>query len=831
MVELSSRVVVDLAPGRSLAAFLAGRKLTVSRAVNSNLFILQAPDSQAAIDAAETLARQDGVLASYPVMRRSWRRHDPYAAAPNDPLFAQQWHLENRTGNYGQAGPDLNVRAAWPFARGEGVLVAVADDGFQLDHPELVQRASGAPHYNFYRDTADGSPASTDANHATAVAGLIAAEQDNNRGVSGVAPQAQLASWVIFGRSFHGQDSIASDEQLMDMFQYASNRVAVQNHSWGNAGTVQLALDTLSEVGVSHAITNGRGGKGVVMVRAGGNSREDLTNANDDGFANDPRAIAVAAVRKDGRACSYSSPGACLLLAAPSGDVIDSNGDGQPDAVDPAAPDVLTTDRTGSNGYSTSSSDGGDYTGFNGTSASTAEIAGVAALILSANSNLTYRDVQHILIQCARHYDLADPDLRTNGAGFRFSHNAGFGVPDAGFGVRLARGWSNRPPARVVSITNTARLDIPDDALRVVCSGPGISSTLTSIRCLSSLGPHPDDPTPALPLVYVGTADQEILQDLHGKAALIQRGGSYFSDKIERAARAGAGFAIIFNNTGTDQIQAMGGTTFTLIPAVGISKNDGMALRDFITSQPATTARLQLTPAIYRFAVSETLVCEHVGVRLKTTHTSRSDVRVTLLSPMGTRSVLEAINGDTSRGPEDWTYWSTQHFYESSVGEWRLDVSDERNTTIRVFPFASVAATGSVTYAQLIIQGTAIADSDHDGLDDAWEARYFGTLDYGPRDDPDGDGFCNAREQAMGTDPMLPNSVFKLDLTELWPGYWRFSWPSREGEHYTLQYATDLSAPFVDLRTAPGRFPVTEQVLVAPTEAAGFYRVRASPGQ
>src|SRR5205085_8806540 len=135
-------------------------------------------------------------------------------------------------------------------------------------------------------------------------------------------------------------------------------------------------------------------------------------------FGCDPRAIAVAAVRKDGRACSYSDPGACILVGAPSGDLIDTDGDGYGDIVDPNAPDVLTTDRTGNAGYVAGSNDRADYTGFNGTSASSPQIAGVAALILSANTNLGYRDVQQILAHSGRHYDLADADVRTNGAGF-----------------------------------------------------------------------------------------------------------------------------------------------------------------------------------------------------------------------------------------------------------------------------------------------------------------------------------------------------------------------------------------------------------------------------
>src|SRR5262245_60927690 len=289
-VEFGSRVVLQLAPGADLNALLTNRDLTLSRTVRSNLVILQAPDSQTAINAAEALAGQAGVEASYPIMRRLLGLHNAYASPSFDSYFGEQWHLENRGSDGNVAGTDLNVRAAWPLAWGNDVLVAVADDGFQLDHPELANRATAGLHYNFFRGTQDGSPHSSDASHATAVAGLIAAEGNNGRGVTGVAPLAYLASWVIFGTSF-GQDAIANDEQLMDMFQYASNRVAVQNHSWGSASTTQLAIDSLSDAGIENAITLGRDGKGVVMVRSAGNSRESLINANDDGYANDPRVI------------------------------------------------------------------------------------------------------------------------------------------------------------------------------------------------------------------------------------------------------------------------------------------------------------------------------------------------------------------------------------------------------------------------------------------------------------------------------------------------------------------------------------------------------------
>jgi len=816
-VELGSRIVLKVEDGISAAVLAAKYNLQLARTVAANLFILQAAGSPAAIDAAEALAQEKGVLEAYPVMRRPFRHQNAYAPAPNDSYYTNQWHLENRGPDGNLAGPDLDVRAAWPVTAGAGVLVAVADTGVQLDHPELTNRLSGGPHYNFFMSTSNGAPYSSTADHATAVAGLIAAEKDNHRGVSGVAPQAKLASWVIFGSSpVDGSEVIADNEQLMDMFQYASNRVSVQNHSWANSDAGLSAIDSLSDAGISNAITRGRGGKGVVLVHAAGNNRDLDSDANEDGFASDPRGIAVAAVRKDNRACSYSDPGACVLVGAPSGDLTDT-GD-----TDPLAPDVLTTDRTGADGYSTGTGDLADYTGFNGTSAATPQVAGVAALILAANTNLTYRDVQQILLLSARHFDFADPDVRTNGVGLRFSHNVGFGIPDAGFAVQMAKSWSNRPPAKEITVQDTTTLAIPDDSLRVVCAETVLPSSLASIHCLPSQGPHPDDATPILPLVYVGQATNELTVDLHGKAALIQRGNSFFWEKIERAARAGAAFAIIFNNTGTTEIQAMGATGYVPIPAVSIGQNDGIALRDFVLAHPDTTARLQRNPAIYSLNVRSNYLCEHVGLRIKTTHTSRADLRITLLSPMGSRSVLQAISSDFTSGPADWTYWSVQHFFESSFGLWRVEVTDERNTT-----FSGTPATGSVTFVQLIIDGVPIVDSDHDGLDDTWEMQKFGSLVANPKEDPDGDGFNNAREQLMGTHPLVGNAPFKIDFAQLTPGYWRLSWPSRDLNSYSILNNSNVALPFQPVATISGRLPVSEYV-VKPLSNQ-FYRVRQNP--
>ena len=132
----------------------------------------------------------------------------------------------------------------------------------------------------------------------------------------GVAPGANLASWVIINSNY----TLADDEMLMDMFQYQTDVVGVQNHSWGNNDITLAGPSLLEQFGISNAIAYGRSGRGVVMVRSAGNGRSDGASANEDGYASDPRVIAVAAVLMDGRSASYSEFGSCVLVAAPSGD-------------------------------------------------------------------------------------------------------------------------------------------------------------------------------------------------------------------------------------------------------------------------------------------------------------------------------------------------------------------------------------------------------------------------------------------------------------------------------------------------------------------------------
>jgi subtilisin-like proprotein convertase family protein len=432
----------------------------------------------------------------------------------------------------------------------------------------------------------------------------------------------------------------------------------------------------------------------------------------------------------------------------------------------------------------------------------------MAALMLSANNNLTYRDVQQILLLSARHFDLADWDLSTNGAGLRVSHNLGFGVPDAAMAVQLARRWSNRPPQTVVTVSSPDPASVPDDGLRLVVSGEGVPPGLGAIRTATGLGPHADAPTVVVPLVDIGLAtNASSIPDLTGKAALIQRGGATFAQKINLAAQAGCAFAVIYNFSSTtstfgcpggEQLCTMGGTDFVPVPAVFIGYAEGLALAELFRTNAAARAQLRLQTTNYVVTVTNTLLCEHVGVRVKSDHPSRGDLRITLRSPQGTRSVLQRFNPDTSPGPIDWTYWSTHHFYESSVGPWTIEFSDE-----------APGATGTILSVDLILTGVEVIDTDGDGLDDTWEKKYFGALASGPREDPDGDGHNNAREQVVSTDPSQVDDPLRLDITSWNPTLARLSWPGRTNQLYEILAGTNVTS-LTSITNVSGRFPETE---------------------
>jgi subtilisin-like proprotein convertase family protein len=362
---------------------------------------------------------------------------------PTDPLFGVQWHLNN-TGQIAGAvaGYDINVIGVWPDYTGQGVVVAVLDDGFDQTHPDLIANYRADLSWDFVLDIPGAQQGGSDAGHGTAVAGLIGASVNNQIGGVGVAWDATLIGY----RSL--------ENRLIENFSKAVIRMLdadadISSNSWSTAVSAfatQSAQPSFVESTLSLA-TIGREGLGTVVLFSAGNDRAKVTNnTNYDPSTNIPYAIVVAAGKADGLITSYSTPGASVLVTAPGS---------EPDS-------IVTTDWQGADGYNKSPGEAGNYTDrasdlfniedtfFNGTSASAPIAAGVVALMLEANARLGYRDIQEILVYSSKRAVFLDAagvpsDVNQavdwNGGGLLTGYDFGFGNIDAHAAVRLAESW------------------------------------------------------------------------------------------------------------------------------------------------------------------------------------------------------------------------------------------------------------------------------------------------------------------------------------------------------------------------------------------------------
>ena len=287
-----------------------------------------------------------------------------------------------------------------------------------------------------------------------------------------------------------------------------------------------------------------------------------------------------------------------------------------------------------------------------------------------------------------------------------------------------------------------------------------------------------------------------------------------FAEKIGFAAAAGAAFAVIVNNEGSNERTSMADTGFVTIPAVLLGRNDGEALRSLAATNPAVRVGLGLDSARYLFAVPDGLAVEHVQVRVRWSHPRMADLRVTLRSPAGTSSLLHRPGASTSAVPGEWTYSSVHHLGEAATGTWTVAITDE-----------ATGMTGAVDSVELILHGVPITDTDADGLDDEWERARFGSLSSGPRDDPDRDGWSNAAEQLRGSDPTVDETPLRLAATDVSPGRVRLSWPALNGVTYEVLQSDVPDGVGTLLRQIPGRF--SEAGLLLPIDATGrYFRVR-----
>ena len=353
----------------------------------------------------------------------------------SDTWYGCQWHLQD-DGLYGSGSTeDINVEGVWSGGNlGEGITVAVVDDGIHHQHEDLTANVDTAKNHDFANQGGIYHPFET---HGTAVAGLIAA-RDNAIGMRGVAPRA-----TIYGYNLLLSGKLDDEVKAASLH---ADTTAVNNNSWGSRGSGggHELVTSLWEEAIETAVTTGYGGKGVFFVWGAGNGARAGGHSSRDERTNFYALTAACGVDGNGVRTFYSEPGSNLWVCAPASH-------GRYVYIATTAPN---------NRYTTS---------FGGTSAAAPIVSGVAALVRKANSALTWRDVKLILAASARKND-ADNDGWEEGADkygdtgkYNFNHEYGFGVVDAQAAVNLADGWTNLPGLRKSTAqSGEINISIPD---------------------------------------------------------------------------------------------------------------------------------------------------------------------------------------------------------------------------------------------------------------------------------------------------------------------------------------------------------------------------------
>ncbi|XP_063876534.1 furin-like protease 1, isoforms 1/1-X/2 [Scylla paramamosain] len=327
------------------------------------------------------------------------------------------WYL-NRGG-----GLDMNVQAAWAAgATGKGVVVTILDDGLEKDHPDLIKNYDPNASYDVNNHDQDPMPRYdlVDSNrHGTRCAGEVAADANNSICAVGVAYEASVGGV----RMLDGDVTDAVEARSLAL---NPQHIDIYSASWGPDddgktvdGPGQLATRAFVE-----GIRTGRGGKGSIFIWASGNGGRDQDNCNCDGYTNSIWTLSISSATEKGQVPWYSEACSSTLATTYSSG---SLGERQ----------IITTDLHHS-----------CTTSHTGTSASAPLAAGICALALQVNRDITWRDMQHIVVRTARPENLEAPDWQINGVGRHVSHRFGYGLLDSYAMVKLARNWTSVPAQR-----------------------------------------------------------------------------------------------------------------------------------------------------------------------------------------------------------------------------------------------------------------------------------------------------------------------------------------------------------------------------------------------
>ena len=388
----------------------------------------------------------------------------------------------------------LNVAGAWNIATGHGqdVAIALLDDGVQGDHGDVSHDVTLS--YDFMTDAAGGDPVLDTDNHGTAIAGIIASAPG---GLStGIADGSALASYRLTSLD---PDTPLDNATLVKALGYGLDDIDIFNVGFNYA--VEL-YDPGDEVigAMRTGVTEGRDGLGSIYTYGASGA-----DSNYDALANSRFSIAVGALDADGNVAS--APGTATLVSGFAG-----------------VNDILTTDRTGTDGYSVGGYTNLDDQGFGGSQAAAAQISGVIALMLEANPTLTYRDVQQILVESSSNW-------KDDNTGVYDQNGLGWGTVDAQKAVEAARDLTTHvSPEAVVGSGTVSNFDL------VLGSTPKDNYVESSVDIASSIGSVEWAEVTLYGIPGDWAGNQVTLRSPSGEESVLSRKGHATSDGSPLAA-------------------------------------------------------------------------------------------------------------------------------------------------------------------------------------------------------------------------------------------------------------------------------------------------------
>ena len=314
----------------------------------------------------------------------------------DDPIFDEQWHLFNAI----QLGHDINVTGVWQQGIfGEGATAVMVDDGIDMYSDDLKDNYFAKGSYDFNDNTDEPKPRLSDDRHGTRCAGEIAAVKNGVCGV-GVAYKARIGGIRILSKVINDED-----EATAMNYKYQDNQI--YSCSWGppDDGRSMDAPGLLIRKALVNAVQNGRQGKGNIFVFAAGNGNNAGDNCNFDGYTNSIYTVTIGGIDRKGQHPYYSEHCSAQLA------VTYSSGAG----------DAIHTTDVGVNKC---------YANHGGTSAAAPLGAGIIALAFSARPELTWRDVQNLVVLTSVPVNV-DDEWQTTSTGLKYSHVFGYGKLDA----------------------------------------------------------------------------------------------------------------------------------------------------------------------------------------------------------------------------------------------------------------------------------------------------------------------------------------------------------------------------------------------------------------